>query len=146
MVDQRERVRDTITRYLRLCDVPRADGERGELAELFTDDVVWEGVGTTYADKFGATRGRQAVVDMVGSYLPPNPHFESNVHILGQGTIEVNGASAAGCWLMQQISHYRTGERELMVARLEVDFLLTPRRALISHFRTQRLTEAALPG
>ncbi|MEU3269850.1 nuclear transport factor 2 family protein [Saccharomonospora sp. NPDC006951] len=145
-MDQRERVHDTITRYLRLCDVPKADGERGELAELFTDDVVWEGIGSAYAGKFGRTRGKQAVADMVGSYLPPNPHFESNVHILGQGTVELTGTSASGCWLMQQISHYRTGERELMVARLEVDFRLTPRRALISRFRTQRLTGTALPG
>jgi hypothetical protein len=142
--DARDRVEAVLTRYMRLCDVPVPPGTEGALAALFTEDAVWEGAGTDYVAKFGRTQGREAIAGMLSEYLPPNPHFRSNVHLLFPGTIDVTGGTARGNWLMQQLSQYESGAQELMVARLDVTFRLAPQEALISGFRTQRLFSAPL--
>lgn len=135
-------VTSTLTRYLRLCDVPTSAGVDGELGDLFTEDAVWEGGGAAYADKFGRVQGRLAIVEMLSSYLPPNPHFQSNVHLLLPGVID----GARGIWLMQQLSRYGSGKQEIMVARLDVTFHIAAPTARISHFRTERLFSAPLEG
>ncbi|WP_254649361.1 nuclear transport factor 2 family protein [Streptomyces sp. GbtcB7] len=138
------RVVDTLNRYLALCDVPA--GAAGELGDLFTEDAVWEGGGSAYAEKFGRTEGRQAIVAMLAAYLPPNPHFRTNVHLLFPGTVDVENATARGSWPMQQLSRYESGDTEVMVARLDVAFRLDPDRPRISAFRTERLFTAPLIG
>lgn len=50
-------VRRLMARYMDLCDVPRAATNVRELAELFTVDAVWEGIGTSTAQTFGQHRG-----------------------------------------------------------------------------------------
>lgn len=137
---------DTMTRYLRLCDVPVPPDTGGALADLFTEDAVWEGAGQDYATKFGRTEGREAIVGMLSAYLPPDPHFQTNVHLLLPGTIDIADSTAHGNWLMQQLSRYESGTEEIMVARLDVTFRLGPEEALISRFRTQRLFSAPLGG
>ncbi|GGN39388.1 nuclear transport factor 2 family protein [Streptomyces fuscichromogenes] len=133
----------TLTRYLALCDVPAS--AEGELGELFTEDAVWEGGGSAYGERFGRTEGRAAIVAMLSDYLPPNPHFRTNVHLLFPGTFDVNDASAQGSWRMQQLSHYGSGGTEVMVARLDVTFRFDADRPRISAFRTERLFSAPLP-
>lgn len=140
----RELVVGTLTRYLRLCDVPLPAGEDGELGDLFTDDAVWEGAGAAYLDRFGRVTGREAIAAMLATYLPPRPHFRSNVHLLFPGTVECTAGGARGRWPMQQLSRYASGAEELMVARLDVTFRLAGRAALISEFRTERLFSAPL--
>ncbi|MEU0810915.1 nuclear transport factor 2 family protein [Streptomyces sp. NPDC005970] len=134
----------TLTRYLALCDVPA--GAEGELGDLFTEDAVWEGGGSAYAEKFGRTEGREAIVAMLTAYLPPHPHFRTNVHLLFPGTVDGGGRGVRGSWPMQQLSRYESGEAELMVARLDVTFRLDRDRPRISAFRTERLFTAPLPG
>ncbi|MFG3289121.1 nuclear transport factor 2 family protein [Streptomyces sp. NPDC048179] len=134
---------DTLTRYLALCDVPAR--EQGDLADLFTEDAVWEGGGSTYAGKFGRTEGREAIVSMLSGYLPPSPHFRTNVHLLFPGTVDVDGSTAQGSWSMQQLSRYESGGAEMMVARLDVTFRLDGDRPRISRFRTERVFSAPLP-
>ncbi|MGW4912559.1 nuclear transport factor 2 family protein [Streptomyces sp. NPDC004270] len=139
-----DEVTATLTRYLALCDVPaRAEGELGE---LFTEDAVWEGGGGAYAEKFGRTEGREAIVAMLSEYLPPSPHFRTNVHLLFPGTVDLKGATAHGSWSMQQLSRYESGRAEVMVARLDVTFRLDGDRPRISVFRTERLFAAPLLG
>ncbi|MFD5750450.1 nuclear transport factor 2 family protein [Streptomyces sp. NPDC127033] len=132
----------TLTRYLALCDVPaRAEGELGE---LFTEDAVWEGGGSAYADRFGRTEGRAAIVAMLSAYLPPAPHFLANTHLLFPGTVDVRDGTARGSWQMQQLSRYASGGAEIMVARLDVTFRTGPDGPRISAFRTERLFAAPL--
>jgi hypothetical protein len=144
MASPRDRVLDTLTRYLQLCDVPVSEGAEGGLGDLFTDDAVWEGVGPKYGEKFGRTEGRQAIVDMVSAYLPPNSHFRENVHMLLPGTIDLGDSTARGRWLMQQLSRHESGAAEMMVARLDVTFRFDARRALIHRFRTEQVFSAPL--
>ncbi|MGH8357993.1 MAG: nuclear transport factor 2 family protein, partial [Pseudomonas sp.] len=80
-------VRRLMARYMDLCDVPRAATNVRELAELFTVDAVWEGIGTSTAQTFGQHRGRDAVAAFVGSYLPPSEHFALNLHYLTSESI-----------------------------------------------------------
>ena len=138
-------VRRTIARYMALCDVPARVLEGEALAALFCDDAVWEGIGRQYADKFGRLQGPGDIVAMLQRYLPPVPHFASNVHFLTSEHIEVRGETAKGRWIMLQASGYVDAKAELIAARLEVDFAPSPHDGdiwLIRHFRTERLFEA----
>ena len=75
-------VRHLLNRYMFLCDVPGPETRESELGQLFCQDAVWQGVGSRYALKFGRLDGRKAIVAMLMSYLPPAPHFLSNMHFL----------------------------------------------------------------
>ena len=140
-----ERAHRVLIRYLELCDVPRPPDASGSLEDLFTPDAVWEGVGPLYAAKFGRTTGARAIAEMVSAHLPPNPHFQANVHLLHPGTTSVKGDEVRGRWLMQQLSRYASGAAELVVARLEVDFRIEGDTARIRHFRTERVFTTSLP-
>ncbi|MGE8063628.1 nuclear transport factor 2 family protein [Pseudomonas sp. NPDC089569] len=132
-------VRRLMARYMDLCDVPRAVTQVSELAALFCEDAIWEGVGRQTAQTFGQHRGRDAVAAFVGSYLPPSDHFQLNLHYLTSESILVDGHVAQGQWIMQQISTYADGRSELFGTRLNIDFRCVDGTWLIAHFRTQRL-------
>lgn len=141
-VEAAQQVRNTLGRYMQLCDQPCADRHFPQLADLFTDDAVWEGVGALYAGTFGRHQGRQAIGAFVGAYLAPSTHFRRNLHFLTSDQVCVNedGAGARGQWLMLQLSTYSDGDAQAITARLEVDFAPLPDgRWLIAHFRTERL-------
>ncbi|WDY59071.1 nuclear transport factor 2 family protein [Pseudomonas sp. PSKL.D1] len=137
-------VRQTIARYMQLCDVPAPFGTSLALQALFTDDAIWEGVGSKYAQKFGRLVGSTSIAAMLASYLPPSPHFVFNAHFLTSEDIKSDVVSANGQWLMQQVSSYEDGRSELIVARLNIDFALVDDHWKISHFRTERLAEFPL--
>lgn len=146
--------RSTLARYMHLCDQPCAERGFPQLPDLFTEDAVWEGVGSLYAGKFGQHRGPAAITAFVGSYLAPSPHFKRNLHFLTSEQLSVagDGASARGQWLMLQLSTYGAGGSEAITARLDVEFRPgQDGRWLISHFRTERLecvpwNDAGTPG
>ena len=146
MLEAERAVRQTMMRYMALCDVPSGGQPAETLAELFSVDAVWQGIGPEYAEKFGALTGREAIVAMLARYLPPTPHFSVNTHFMASETIDVDAAAthATGRWIMLQASGYVTGGAELVSARLEVDFVPADnsKRWLIRHFRTQRLFDA----
>jgi hypothetical protein len=137
-------VRRLMARYMDLCDVPRAVTQVSELAQLFTVDAIWEGVGSQTAQTFGQHRGRDAVAGFVGGYLPPSDHFRLNLHYLTSESIVVDGSGAQGQWIMQQISTYADGRNELFGTRLNIDFRRVDGIWLIAHFRTQRLFNTEL--
>lgn len=132
-------VRRLMARYMDLCDVPRAATHISELAELFCLDAIWEGIGSQTAQTFGQHHGREAVAAFVGGYLPPSDHFRLNLHYLSSESIRVDGGTAQGQWIMQQISTYGDGRTELFGTRLNIDFRCVDGSWLIAHFRTQRL-------
>ncbi|KPH01629.1 polyketide cyclase [Pseudomonas sp. RIT-PI-q] len=137
-------VRRLMARYMDLCDVPRAATQVRELAELFCVNAIWEGVGSATAQTFGQHQGRDAVAAFVGSYLPPSEHFRLNLHYLTSESIVVDGSTAQGQWIMQQISTYADGRSELFGTRLNIDFRCVDGVWLIAHFRTQRLFNTRL--
>ena len=140
----RESAQMTLSKYMDLCDLPRSGFDWEEMAGLFTAGAVWEGIGPEYTGKFGELKGRDAIISMLASYLPPASHFARNVHLLGNGQITVTDTAASGQWIMQQLSEYHSGGTELISARLTVDFEYTNGKALISHFRTEKLFTADL--
>jgi hypothetical protein len=137
-------VRRLMARYMDLCDVPRALTEVRELAELFSEDAIWEGVGSQTAQTFGQHQGREAIAAFVGGYLPPSEHFRLNLHYLTSESIVVDGSTARGQWIMQQICTYADGRSELFGTRLNIDFRRVDGAWLIAHFRTQRLFNTGL--
>lgn len=141
--------RRTMARYMALCDVPSGALDGESLARLFTADAVWEGIGPQYTSKFGHIEGREAIVAMLARYLPPKPHFATNVHFLTSESIDmVTPVRAKGRWIMLQASGYVDDRAELIGARLEVDFVPASETSpdasgwLIAHFRTERLFDA----
>lgn len=137
-------VRRLMARYMDLCDVPHAPVAMSELAELFSEDAVWEGIGK--AQTFGHHQGREAIAAFVFGYLPPSLHFTLNLHFLTSESIRVDGRTARGQWIMQQLSTYAEGHSELFGTRLDIDFREIDGRWQISHFRTQRLSQRTLEG
>lgn len=138
-------VRKTIARYMALCDVPARALEDESLAALFSEDAVWEGIGPNYANKFGRLQGPEQIVAMLQRYLPPTPHFTTNVHFLTAEHIESDGVAAKGRWIMLQASGYVDAKAELIAARLEIDFAPSSGDDpgwVITHFRTERLFDA----
>ena len=138
------RVRRLMARYMDLCDVPRAVTHVSELAQLFSEDAIWEGVGSQTAQTFGQHQGRDAVAAFVAGYLPPSEHFRLNLHYLTSESIVVDGSTAQGQWIMQQICTYADGRSELFGTRLNIDFRCVDGVWLIAHFRTQRLFNTEL--
>ncbi|VVM41283.1 nuclear transport factor 2 family protein [Pseudomonas fluorescens] len=137
-------VRRLMARYMDLCDVPRAVTHVSELAQLFSEDAIWEGVGSHTAQTFGQHRGRDAVAAFVAGYLPPSEHFRLNLHYLTSESIVVDGSTAQGQWIMQQICTYADRRSELFGTRLNIDFRCVGGVWLIAHFRTQRLFNTEL--
>ncbi|MFD6856114.1 nuclear transport factor 2 family protein [Rhodococcus sp. NPDC060090] len=147
-LEAKDAVRDCLTRYMDLCDVPGPLDDVAQIGLLFTADATWEGVGPEYAGKFGIARGRDEVVALVSRYLPPTDHFVRNAHLLGSEQIRLEGNAARGRWIMQQLSLYTNGTAELLCARLEIDFeieRLPHTTARMHRFRTQRLFATPLP-
>ncbi|KDD65151.1 hypothetical protein ABH912_000720 [Pseudomonas sp. BT76 TE3572] len=137
-------VRRLMARYMDLCDVPRAATHVSQLAQLFSADAIWEGVGSQTAQTFGQHRGRDAVAAFVAGYLPPSEHFRLNLHYLTSESIVVDGSTAQGQWIMQQICTYADERSELFGTRLNIDFRCVDGVWLIAHFRTQRLFNTEL--
>lgn len=134
--------RNTLARYMTLCDQPCHDRAFPQLGDLFTDHAVWEGVGEQYAQSFGRQVGRTAITAFLGRYLAPSTHFKRNLHFLtsDQVTVSEDGELVQGQWIMLQISTYEDGRSEAISARLNIEFIAAPDgRWLMAHFRTQRL-------
>ncbi|MFW2380052.1 nuclear transport factor 2 family protein, partial [Aliarcobacter butzleri] len=55
-------IRNVLARYMALCDQPCHDHQFPQLADLFSANAVWEGVGELYTQTFGKQVG---VTDIV---------------------------------------------------------------------------------
>lgn len=133
-----------VNRYMALCDVPGPAERAQALGRLFCEDASWQGIGSRYARKFGRLEGREAIVDMLMGYLPPSPHFQFNAHFLGGEHIRIDGTTAKGQWLMQQLSRYDAERGEAIVAALNLEFRQVDGTWLISSFTTERLDACPL--
>lgn len=135
-------VRNVLAKYVALCDEPCT--ESGSLAELFSTDAVWEGVGPFYADKFGRIDGRDKIVTFLNTYLGSGKHFIQNAHFLTTDSVHVDeyARTASGQWMMLQVSTYSKGGAEIIGARLRVSFAIDGDAWKITSFVTERLTSA----
>lgn len=64
-----------MSEYMHLCDDLSYHEVPGKIAELFTEDAIWEGVGDLYKKKLGHYRNRNAIKKMMESYVNPPPFF-----------------------------------------------------------------------
>jgi len=105
-----------------------------EIAELFTEDAVWEARGNLA--EFGVTRGRSAIRDLFAS-LPESlsftAHYLTNPHI----TVNADATAGRGRWHTFELSTTTTGEGEqiCMVAWYDNDFVKVDDAWKISHIR-----------
>lgn len=133
-------VRQCMQRYMAICDDLGPASPVDELAGLFTDDAIWEGVGEKYAKTFGRLQGRDAIRTMFAKYMAEPAHFVMNAHFLTSELIEVgSAASATGRWMMLQASTYASGTSHLGAAQLTVDFRQLDGQWRIARFRTRNL-------
>ncbi len=132
-------IRSVITRYMYLCDHLDEHTPLDELGGLFTEDATWCGRGARYGAAFGDLEGRAGIVNMLAAYCGTPPHFAMNAHFLTNETIEVDGDTAQGTWMMLQTSTYRDGRSDLRSARLQVGFARQQARWRIARFATESI-------
>ncbi|MBI6939751.1 nuclear transport factor 2 family protein [Pseudomonas putida] len=137
--ESQQAIRVCINRYMELCDQLDASTPLDELAELFTQDALWEGKGAKYAASFGGYRGREAIRGMFSTYMKTPAHFALNVHFLTSEVIEVAGDQGQGRWVMLQTSTFADGASHLNAARLTVGFAREGQRWRMAHFQTENL-------
>jgi ketosteroid isomerase-like protein len=136
-------IRTVMAEYLHLCDRLDASTPMDELANLFTPDAVWVGVGARYGAAFGGHHGRPAIIAMFDAYRSPR-HFSFNAHFLTSETITAAGDIAQGRWMMLQTSTYSSGSSDLRGAKLTVDFVRAHAKWQISRFETENLFSRAI--
>ncbi|PWC39434.1 nuclear transport factor 2 family protein [Azospirillum sp. TSO35-2] len=133
-------IRACMNRYMALCDALSPATPLDELAGLFTEDAVWEGIGDKYRRTFGRIVGRPALRAMFARYMVEPSHFALNVHFLTSELIQpASPVFATGCWIMLQTSTFAAGASHLNAARLTVDFRAADGAWRMSHFRTENL-------
>ena len=132
-------IRKVMARYMALCDHLDENTPLDELGALFTENATWSGRGTRYAAAFGAHHGRAAIMAMLAAYCTVPPHFVLNAHFLTNETIDVNGNSAKGTWMMLQASTTADGKSDLRSARLEVGFAREDGLWRIARFATENV-------
>ena len=129
-------IRRLAARYMALCDVPATEKPGSLMTDLFTPDVVWEGVGAKAGQEFGRVDGRNALIAWFNGMIDP-PRYQLNLHFLTSEAITAEGCSGNGTWVMFQAA-IRTDEAgEIRAARLDVDFRMELGQWCIAHFRTR---------
>jgi hypothetical protein len=132
-------IRNVMARYASLCDRLDESTPMDELGSLFTRDASWVGKGGRYRAAFGESRGRSAIVEMLGKYRGPPPHYALNAHFLTSESIDVKNSPPIGTWMMLQTSTYRDGTADLRCARWFVEFAIEEERWRIRRFETENI-------
>lgn len=141
-LEDEKRVRQCMNQYMQLCDILDAGFDLEPLMLLFTEDAVWEGKGSRYAEAFGSYQGRDAIRTMFAKYTKPPAHFVLNVHFLANELIDVDGDNAQGSWVLLQPSSFSSGKSQLSCARIRANFRRSDsddKQWQISHFQTENL-------
>ncbi len=144
--------RKLLGRYMFLCDAPlpeyqMSDEQRARaIADLFTVDAVWEGVGGAHGAQFGQKTGPAAISEHMAAFFSvQNPRLVFNTHYLTTESLVATADSAEGTWVQFQPWIYDNGEALLRSSRLHVRFRDTPLGWRIAHYRTENLFIADLP-
>jgi ketosteroid isomerase-like protein len=116
--DSQRAIAHLMYRYIYACDELK-DADR--IAELFTEDAVWEGQGN-FAE-FGSTVGRDAIREMFvenPTMLPFTAHFLTNP-VIG---LSMDGEKGWGQWHTLEAATLREGRAQVwMAAWYDNDFV-----------------------
>jgi len=145
--------RRVLGRYMFLCDSPNPAGEmtpeeRGRaIADLFTVDGIWEGVGGAHGAQFGRNVGREAIAaHMRGFYAAKDPQQVFNTHYVCSEQVRATADGAEGQWVQFQPWINDRGEAVLRSSRLHVEFRSTGEGWKIARYRTENIFIADLPA
>lgn len=138
-------VRALMAEYVALCDRLGRGSTAGDIADLFTADAEWIGVGPDYVQEYGRHRGRDAITAFFDEFCRHEPHFRFNAHFLTSERIEPGPARARGRWLMLQAATRAVGS-DLRGARLDVRFARDGAAWKIERFETARLLALSVDG
>jgi ketosteroid isomerase-like protein len=148
-------IRRIQARYMFLCDTPcpepvADDAERIEkILELYSEDAVWEGVGSYYNGQFGRVEGKAAIRQHFQNFWgqKKDPALLLNVHYLTSEQIHVDGDSANGQWVHCQPWVFSDGKALLRSSRLNNLFRKIDGHWKITRTRTENVFVAPLqPG
>jgi hypothetical protein len=149
-------IRRLQARYMFLCDTPcpeasvENDAERIELIlDLYTEDAVWEGVGSYYDNQFGRSVGKAALRKHFEAFWGTrrDPALLLNVHYLTSEQIHVRGDEADGQWVHCQPWIFSDSSSLLRSSRLNNQFRKVNGVWKVSRTRTENVFVAPLkPG
>jgi ketosteroid isomerase-like protein len=149
-------IRRIQARYMFLCDTPCPDAgvendvERVErILDLYTEDAVWEGVGSYYDNQFGRRVGKAALREHFTSFWGEkrDPALLLNVHYLTSEQIHVRGEEADGQWVHCQPWIFSDGSSLLRSSRLNNLFRKVDGVWKVARTRTENVFVAPLsPG
>ena len=140
-------VRRLVARYMRLCDEPEPDETGAPFGDLFTEDAIWEGLGTKAGQEFKRVEGRATLLDWFATLRVPGSYFHKfNIHFLTSESIHVDDDcfGAEGSWTMFQTTLLADGHAELRMARIIIRFRVDQDRWRIAHFTTRSLLKTGL--
>jgi ketosteroid isomerase-like protein len=146
-------IRKIQARYMFLCDTPCPeagaddDAERiNRIVDLYTEDAVWEGVGSYYDNQFGRSVGRDAIRKHFQAFWGQkrDPALLLNVHYLTTEHITVEGNEATGHWVHMQPWIFSDGKSLLRSSRLWNRFRKVNDEWKISRTRTENVFVAPL--
>jgi len=131
-------VRRLAARYMALCDEPPTVAPGPGFEDLFTPDLVWEGVGAKAGSEFARVEGRGRLLEWFASLRNP-PKYAFNIHLLTSEAIVAGSETATGTWVMCQAAARRSGEGELRIARITMRCRQQEGAWRIAHFQTESL-------
>lgn len=146
-------IRRLMARYMFLCDVPlpehgmEYEGRLNEIVNLYTEDAVWEGVGSYYDNQFGRSVGRAALFKHFERFFQPHdPEMTLNCHYLTSEQIHVSGDTAEGQWVHFQPWIFEDGSSVLRSSRINNAFRCVEGSWKMSRYRTENIFIATLPN
>jgi ketosteroid isomerase-like protein len=149
-------IRRLQARYMFLCDTPcpeagvEDDAERvSRILDLYTEDAIWEGVGSYYDNQFGRSVGKAAIRRHFEGFwgMKRDPALLLNVHYLTSEQIHVRGDAADGQWVHCQPWIFSDGSSLLRSSRLNNQFRKVDGVWKVSRTRTENVFVAPLtPG
>lgn len=129
-IESQRAIAHLMYRYIYACDELK---DADLIADLFTEDAVWEGKGN-FAE-FGATEGKDAIREMfVGNpeMLPFTAHFLANP-VVG---LSMDGSKGWGQWHTLEAATLRDGRAQVwMAAWYDNDFVRVGEDWKIQHIR-----------
>jgi ketosteroid isomerase-like protein len=146
-------IRRLQSRYMFLCDTPcpeagvTDDAERiRRIVDLYTEDAVWEGVGSYYDNQFGRSVGKAAIRKHFEGFWGQkrDPALILNVHYLTSEQIHVDGDEASGQWVHCQPWIFADGSSLLRSSRLNNLFRRVDGVWKVARTRTENVFVAPL--
>lgn len=104
-------------------------GSGASIADLFTADGIWEGVGRV-AEALGSHQGREAIERRFSAPFPFSVHFLTNEVII------VDGDTAVGTWRYVQTTVYK-GQAVWIAGRYRNDFVRVQGQWKFQHVRIE---------